>query len=722
MTQAELKQAESVRNADEAEKLASTDHTDHEDDHEHEHALNWRKLNRVLFVAAAAAAIWFLGGARNPYVTGIGVICTIVGGFPIFHEAYENIVQRRMTMELSMAIAIVAALAIREIFTALVITLFVLVAEILEGLTVGRGRTAIRHLVGLLPTTATVRRNESWQDVETKEIAVGEIVLVKPGTRIPVDGVVVGGHSFVDQAPITGESMPAEKSTGTSVYAGTINQSGALEIRVDRMGRDTTFGKIIDAVERAEKSRAPIQGIADRLAGYLVYFALGAAALTFLITHNVRSTISVVIVAGACGIAAGTPLAILAGIGRSAQLGSIIKGGLYLESLATVDTILLDKTGTLTYGTPEVVEVSPVEGVPFASLLQAAVTAESRSEHPVANAILKKASNLGISREEPESFEYTPGKGIVAARRGIEIIVGNRLFLEGHRITLPTSAISRTDSEIFVAREGKFLGTLLVADTLRPEATKAIADLKSMGLKTVLLTGDSKAVAEDIGGKLGVDEIAAELLPEDKLEFVSRLTKARHNVVMVGDGVNDAPALMKATVGVAMGAGTDVARESANVVLIGNDLSKLVETLSIARRCRRTIMQNFVGTLVVDSIGVGLAAFGFLNPLLAAFIHVSSEMTFILNSARLLPPISSARKLVSGFLPPSSATRRSCNLTSRLSKPLATSRCMNRVTFPLSLPITCANAPGEDCRLATQWTRTAASCAVMRFLRKRRSI
>lgn len=651
MSQPQLTQAETARHSDEHEDLAPVGDAGHEDDHGH--AVNWREINRVLFVAAAAAAIWFLGGTRNPYVTGIGVICTLVGGFPIFHEAYENIVQRRMTMELSMAIAIVAALAIREIFTALVITLFVLAAEILEGLTVSRGRTAIRHLVGLLPTTASVRRNESWIDVETSEISVGDIVLVKPGARIPVDGVVVGGHSFVDQATITGESMPTEKSSGTSVYAGTINQSGALEIQVDRIGRDTTFGKIIDAVERAEKSRAPIQGIADRLAGYLVYFALGAAALTFLITHNVRSTISVVIVAGACGIAAGTPLAILGAIGRSAQLGSIIKGGLYLESLATIDTILLDKTGTLTYGTPEVIDLHLVEGISTALLLQAAATAESRSEHPVGRAILKKASSMGISGEEPEQFDYTPGKGIVATRRGIETIVGNRLFLEGHRIGLPTSTLSHADSEIFVAQEGKLLGTLVVADMLRPEATKAIQDLKSIGLKTVLLTGDSKTVAEDIGRKLGVDEIAAELLPEDKLEFVGRLTKERHNVVMVGDGINDAPALMKATVGVAMGAGTDVARESANVVLIGNDLSKLVETLMIARRCRRTIMQNFVGTLVVDSIGVGLAAFGFLNPLLAAFIHVSSELTFILNSARLLPPVSSANTLVRGLLSPS---------------------------------------------------------------------
>ena len=330
---------------------ASSHDTGHDDDHGH--SLSWRDINRVLFVAAAAGAMWFLGRSPNPYIIAIGVICTVVGGFPIFHEAYENITQRRMTMELSMAIAIVAALAIREIFTALVITLFVLVAEILEGLTVGRGRKAIQHLVDLLPSVATVRRSGSWTDVEIGDVSADDEVLVRPGGRIPGDGKVVGGHSFVDQAPITGESMPVEKQSGAIVYAGTINQSGALEVRVERLGRDTTFGKIIEAVETAEKSRAPIQGIADRLAGYLVYFALGAAVLTFLISHNIRSTISVVIVAGACGIAAGTPLAILGSIGRAAQQGAIIKGGLYLEKLGEVDTVLLDKTGTLTYGTPE---------------------------------------------------------------------------------------------------------------------------------------------------------------------------------------------------------------------------------------------------------------------------------------------------------------------------------------------------------------------------------
>jgi P-type Cu+ transporter len=627
---------------------ASSDDAGHDD--EHGHSLSWRDINRVLFVAAAAGAMWFLGRSPNPYIIGIGVICTVVGGFPIFHEAYENITQRRMTMELSMAIAIVAALAIREIFTALVITLFVLVAEILEGLTVGRGRNAIQHLVDLLPSVATVRRGGGWTDVEIGDVSANDEVLVRPGGRIPVDGKVVGGHSFVDQAPITGESMPVEKQPGAIVYAGTINQSGALEVRVERLGRDTTFGKIIEAVETAEKSRAPIQGIADRLAGYLVYFALGAAILTFLISHNIRSTISVVIVAGACGIAAGTPLAILGSIGRAAQQGAIIKGGLYLEKLGEVDTVLLDKTGTLTYGTPELLDVRPASGTSATVLLRTAAIAESRSEHPIAKAILRKAAQLGIPYEDPAIFEYTPGKGIIAGNDGEEIIVGNQHFLFERGIQFEQENGAMPGSEIFVAGGGRFLGTLQIADTLRPEAKNAIQSLKSMRLRTVLLTGDAKAVAEDVGNKLGVDEIVSDLLPEGKLQYVKQLTDKGHKVAMVGDGVNDAPALMQASVGVAMGSGTDVARESADVVLIGNDLSKLVETLQTARRCRRTIMQNFVGTLVVDSIGVGLTAFGFLNPLLAAFIHVTSEMAFILNSARLLPPVSSANQFVRGIL------------------------------------------------------------------------
>jgi heavy metal translocating P-type ATPase len=607
---------------------------------EHEHAFDWREGARIAFVAVAAGTAWFLGPQLSLSLVIAGAVCTLAGGYPIFHEAVENILERRMTMELSMAIAILAALAIREVFTALVITLFVLVAEVLEGLTVGRGRRAIRHLIDLLPSTATVGGPEGWREIGVQQISVGDTVLIKPGGRIPVDGSVMGGHSFVDQATITGESMPVEKNPGMEVYAGTINQSGALEVRVERLGQDTTFGKIIRAVERAEQSRAPIQRIADRLAGYLVYFALGAAILTFLLTHDIRSTISVVIVAGACGIAAGTPLAILGAIGRAAQQGAIIKGGLYLEKLAEVDTILLDKTGTLTFGTPELLEVLPAPGVPADYLLRTAAIAESRSEHPVAKAVLRKAAQLGVGLEDPEKFEYTPGKGIAAICEGEEVLVGTENFLAERGVQAANRDANTAGSRILVVRGRRFLGTLVIADRLRPEAKEAIRSLKSMQLRTVLLTGDSKGVAENVGAELGVDEIASELLPEQKLEYVVRLTKSSHIVAMVGDGINDAPALAQAHVGVAMGSGTDVAQESANVVLIGSDLSKLVETLQIARRCHRTIMQNFAGTLIVDTIGVGLAAFGFLNPLLAAFIHVSSELVFILNSARLVPKAS----------------------------------------------------------------------------------
>ena len=609
---------------------------------DHEYALDWREMARIAFVAVAAGTAWFLGPQLSLSVVIAGAICTLVGGYPIFHEAIENILERRMTMELSMAIAILAALAIREVFTALVITLFVLVAEVLEGLTVGRGRRAIRHLIDLLPSTATVGGPDGWREIGVQQISIGDTVLIKPGGRIPVDGSVVGGHSFVDQATITGESMPVEKSPGTEVYAGTINQSGALEVQVERLGRDTTFGKIILAVEQAEQSRAPIQRIADRLAGYLVYFALGAAILTFLLTHNIRSTISVVIVAGACGIAAGTPLAILGAIGRAAQQGAIIKGGLYLEKLAEVDTILLDKTGTLTFGTPELLEVLPAPGIAADYLLRTAAIAESRSEHPVAKAILRKAAQLGVTYDDPEKFENLPGKGISATCEGEEVLVGTDNFLAERGVQAVNGTAIVAGSRILVARGGRFLGTLVIADRLRPEAKAAIRSLKSMQLRTVLLTGDSKAVAEVVGTELGVDEIAFELLPEQKLEYVVRLTKSSHIVAMVGDGINDAPALAQAHVGVAMGSGTDVAQESANVLLIGNDLSKLVETLKIARRCHRTIMQNFAGTLIVDTIGVGMAAFGFLNPLFAAFIHVSSELVFILNSARLVPKASLA--------------------------------------------------------------------------------
>jgi len=605
------------------------------------HGIERADLVRIVFVALAAAAVWFRVWEPFPRLSIIGLLATVIGGYPIFKEAVENIVQRRMTMELSMTIALLSALAIGEFFTALIIALFVLIAEVLEGLTMSRGRRAIKDLLDLLPPEVVVRRGGGTQQMSASEMRVGDIVIVRPGARLPVDGVVVRGNSFVDQSTITGESLPVEKLPGTSVYAGTINQSGVLEVRAVGIGRDTAFGKIIRAVEEAEKSRAPIQKTADRLAGYLVYFAIGCAALTFLVTRNMRSTISVVIVAGACGIAAGTPLAILGAIGRAAREGAVVKGGLYLETLGSVDTVVLDKTGTLTFGDPVVIGVSPAAGASTEEVLEAATAAERPSEHPLGKAILKKASALSLPVVEPERFEYTPGKGILAAVNGEEVVVGNTAFFADRQIAV-NGCENNFDgsSQVLVARGGRFLGALQIADTLRPEAVEAVAALRGMGIRTVLLTGDATTIAGAVAKQLGVDEVEAELLPEQKLERIKRLLAEGKKVAMVGDGINDAPALMQASVGVAMGSGTDVARESASVVLLGNDLLKFVETVRIARRCRRIIMTNFAGTLLVDAVGVGLAAFGLLNPLFAAFIHVSSELTFILNSARLLPAVS----------------------------------------------------------------------------------
>jgi heavy metal translocating P-type ATPase len=618
-----------------------TPHEDHDHDdehHDHEHGFELVEVLRVVFVALAAIAVWFHLWEPFHRVSVIGLVATLIGGYPIFKEAFENIFERRMTMELSMTIALVSALAIGEFFTALVITAFVLAAEILEGLTVGRGRGAIQDMLDFLPQTASVLRQNQIVEVDTKTILPGEVVVIRPGSRIPVVGRVLSGHSFVEQAAITGEPLPSEKTTGSDVYAGTINQAGTLQVRAERLGKETTFGKIIEAVENAERSRAPIQKTADRLAGYLVYFALGAAVLTFLITHNLRSTISVIIVAGACGIAAGTPLAILGAIGRAARQGAIIEGGFYLEALGQLHTLFLDKTGTLTFGFPVVSEVRTAPGISERTLLETAASAERSSEHPLGRAIVRYGEQQNIQAVDPESFEYRIGRGVLASLHGERIVVGNRALLEELAITRRDGSSRSGGTEVLVARAGRYLGSILVTDQLRPSAAPAVKALVDMKINVVLLTGDAKAAAETVADQLGIIQVYSELLPEQKTAFIAEQAKKGRTVAMLGDGINDAPALSEASVGVAMGAGTDVARESADVVLIGNDLSKFVDTVRIARNCRRIILQNFYGTLVVDTIGIGLAAAGFLNPLLATFIHVASELAFILNSTRLLPP------------------------------------------------------------------------------------
>jgi heavy metal translocating P-type ATPase len=617
------------------------DHDDHDhDDHDHGTGTGeYLRLGLLGIIVVASLTGWWRPFMDRDWLAFAG---TVIGGLPIYKEAWENLLRRRMTMELSMTIALLSALAIGQFFTAIVIAFFVLFAELLEGYTVGGGRRAIEKLINALPRHVTVRRNGQESELKAEELLAGELIVIRPGERIPADGTVTKGSSYVDQSSITGESLPIEKTEQSKVFAGTINKNGVLEVSVQRVGRDTTFGKIIQVVEQAEKSKAPVQRIADRLAAGLVYFALGAAILTFIVTRNLTATIAVIIVAGACGVAAGTPLAILAGIGSAARRGIIVKGGLYLEKLADIDTIVLDKTGTLTIGVPEVTGIQVANGATKNEVLQNAAIAEQHSEHPIGEAIVRKARTAKLSLREYSDLRYIPGKGLTCLDAGSKIVVGTRTLLEENGIRVDTNgggsflnATKPGETLVYIGQNTTVLGALSIADQLRSEAIQAVDDLKRQGFRTLLLSGDSSEVAAAIGAQLGVHEAIGNLLPEQKLEKVRELLRQGRKVAMVGDGVNDAPALAEATVGIAMGGGTDVALETADVTLMTSDLSRLTEVFGIAKRCYRVIMFNFWGTIAVDTLGIGLAFFGLLAPIIAALIHVGSELAFILNSARL---------------------------------------------------------------------------------------
>ncbi|HEY0117569.1 MAG TPA: cation-translocating P-type ATPase [Cellulomonas sp.] len=598
----------------------------------------WRRIAprdaaRVAAVALCAALV--AAGVDGPWaaVPALAVVGLVAGCWPVLTEAWEDLRDRRMTMELSMLLAIAAAAAIGEWVTALVITAFVLAAEILEDLSMDRGRAALSALAAFLPATVVVRDGDGVREVPLDELAVGQVVVVSPGGRVPVDGTVVAGTSAVDASRVTGESMPVELVPGDRVYAGSVNQVGVLEIAAERVGAASSYGQIVDAVRAAEESQAPAQRLADRLAGYLVYVALAAAAVTWLITRDLRATISVVIVAGACGVAAGTPLAVLGAIGRSARAGAIVKDGAHLEALSAVDTIVFDKTGTLTAGTPQVVAVEPAPGREADELLALAAGAEMFSEHPLGRAIVAEADARGLTVAQPESFDYVPGRGLEAQVAGHVVRVG----ASGHVAGARESHDDGTTTLVHVAWDDVYAGAIRLADAVRSSAAPAVADLQALGLRVVMLTGDRPATARGIGDRLGIEDVRAELLPTDKLAAVDALRAAGRRVAMVGDGVNDAPALAHADVGIAMGGGTDIARETGDVVLISGDLADLVTTVRTARRARRIVTVNFVGTVVVDLAGMALAAVGVLTPVLAAVVHVASESAFILNSARLAP-------------------------------------------------------------------------------------
>ena len=632
---------------------------------------------RIAVVGMAVLGAWVAGATGTPgwAVGAVGAAALLVGCWPLVVEAVGDLRERRMSMELSMLLAIVAAAAIGEWVTALAVTVFALCAEVLEDLSMDRGRDALTDLMSFLPQTARVvtgPHTDEVSEVPLDEVRPGQVIALSPGGRVPVDGVVRTGRADVDQSRITGEALPVQVGPGDRVPAGSITR-GALELEVERVGEDSSYGRIVAAVRHAQSSRAPVQRLADRLAARIVYLALAAALITFLTTRDVRATISVIIVAGACGVAAGTPLAVLAAIARAARCGAFVKDGTHLEQLSAVDTVVLDKTGTLTVGAPRVVSVTPVEsvaqpGAGEAEILALAAAAEWNSEHPIGRAIRTEAAVRDLTVPVPDDVAYSPGAGVSARVDGRRITVGRREDQEGRdrARTRPasddsndatdadgaTDAVSSTASDfesdpeapaatsvVEVRADGRLLGTIALADRLRQGAATAVRDLSDMGLEVLMLTGDSPASARHVASVLGMaeEQVRAELLPTDKEKVIDSLRRAGKCVAMVGDGVNDAPALSAADVGVAMGTGTDVAREAGDVVLVGSAPADLVETVRVARRARRIIMVNFVGTVVVDVVGMIAAGLGLLGPVAAALVHVVSESAFILNSARLVP-------------------------------------------------------------------------------------
>jgi len=597
-----------------------------------------------LSLMGLAALFSYLGFWRSFFpIDLVAIGATLVGGYPVFVETFHSLRHRSINMEVSMTVAIVASLLVGQFTAAVVVTFFVLLSEFIEAYAVDKGRATIVKLERSIPRRALVRRDGKEIETAVESIQPGETVIVRDGERIPVDGNLVKGSGFVNQSAITGEAVAVEKLVGSRVFAGSVDQSGVFEVRTEKVGNETVFGQIIRLVEEAESRKAPIQRISDKLAAWLVEFTIVFAVVTFVVTRNLISTISVIVVAGACGVAAGTPLAIVAVMGGLAKKGVIVKGGVYVQEMSKVDTVVIDKTGTLTLGDPEVTDVVGLEGCSEEQVLTYASAAERFSKHPLAHAIMAKAEALGISSESGVSSDYMAGKGIVSWYDGEQVLVGNSVLMNEQHVPLSndvdatiTSKVSEGKTTVLVAHGGRICGVIGISDKVRDESREAVKELGRMGLSTIMLTGDNKVASKSVGEQVGIDEVHAELLPADKVSYIEQLSNSGRKIAMVGDGVNDAPALALANVGIGMGAGTDIAIEEADIVLMTNDLGRIPMIVKASKKAYGAIMQNFYGTLIVDGIGLGLAFEGLLNPLFAAGIHVVSELVFILNSARLI--------------------------------------------------------------------------------------
>ena len=572
---------------------------------------------------------------RVPWPIGLAIV--IVAGYPVFRNVIRAALHRQVISHTLMTIGVIAALVVGQWATAVVIVFFMRVGDYAEHFTTERARRAVKDLTAMAPQTARVEREGQEVEVPIGEVQVGDTIIVRPGEKIPVDGDVIDGQATVDQATITGESMPVEVGPGASVFAATLARLGHLRVRTTHVGADTTFGRVIKMVEEAEAHRADVQRVADKFSAYYLPVVAGIATLTFLISRNPLSTAAVLVVACSCSFALATPIAMLASIGAGAKRGLLIKGGKYLESLARADVLLIDKTGTLTLGKPQITDVIALNGLPTSEILALAASTERYSEHPLAEAVRAAAREQALTLSEPHEFEAIPGMGVRARVNDDMVTIGNRRLIPAAALSSSTDLEAQGKTLLFIARDGEPLGVLAAADTLRPEVPAALQAVRALGVRQIeLLTGDNERTAAALGDKLGV-QYRANLLPEDKIRIVKEYQAQGHTVVMVGDGVNDAPALAQADVGIAMGAaGTDVAIEAAHVALMREDWTLVPDVFRIAHRTMRVVKTNLIFTTLYNVIGLSLAAFGFLPPILAAAAQSLPDLGILGNSSRLL--------------------------------------------------------------------------------------
>jgi len=610
-----------------------------------EKLMDWGGAKReiVFLVISGIALVISLTSVPLPF--NAGWIAVIFCGIPIVMEAVYGLITRfDIKADVLVSIALFASLFIGQIFAAGEVAFIMRLGGLLETLTVAKARAGIEKLARMTPRTARVLRDGQEEIIPAEDVKVGDILRVLPGETVPVDGVITSGQTSINQAVMTGESLPVDKSVGDEVSSGTVNQFGAFEARAVKIDQDSSFQRMVRLVQSADAGKAKIVGLADRWATWVVLFALSAAVICFLITRDIIRAVTILVVFCPCALVLATPTAIMAAIGNATKHGFLVREGDALERLAEVSTVMFDKTGTLTYGQPEVVGVIPADnGLSSDKLFALTASAESLSEHPLGKAIVKcrkKSSDLELER--PSAFSMLPGKGVSAEVSGHMLLAGNPDLLKEYGVIgvenrEADSYLRKGSTIIYVALDGKYAGFLALSDTLRPEAADMIARKRKEGAEPALLTGDNEEAAAFIAASVGITDRKARCLPEDKLAYIDQARKENRKVCMIGDGVNDAPALKEAYIGIAMGGiGSDIAVEAADIVLVDDEIKELPFLIGLSRKMTRKIRYNLIFSMTLNFIAIVLAITAVLNPITGALVHNAGSVFVIINSALLL--------------------------------------------------------------------------------------